>query len=461
MSRVPVALCLDTPEAIRPALLYAAEELLRPLACAPHLVPREDVGKAGIYVGPEPETVASGAIRIRQRPETVDALLHERAVSLEAVSWLRQGGGEVPLPFPLGGGTPEADPTWIVEADVLASAFWWLAGVQERANRTRDRWGRVPYAASLQAALDAPLATPVDAIRAWFASALRARGVAVREMLWGGHAWAVALTHDLDALRTPRLRAFAGDAARGRLWRAARRGFGPDARAVSARALIDLARRHGARSTLFVKTGASSPEDLAPHVDAAWLRALAADGFEIGLHPSMEAATDSARLWRERQRLGQVLGESPQAVRSHYLRWDPALTPSLYAAEGFATDSTLGWAATPGFRRGTAHPFRLWDAARSAPSSLWEAPLAVMDTTLFAHRGLSPEAASAALADALGAARASGGLAVVLWHNAMGDLQPWASTLSVIDHAIGRARAEGAALLPLERAVQAAKGYSL
>ncbi len=461
----PVALCLDAPEAIRPALLYAAEELLRPLACAPRPVAREDLGADGIYVGPEPESVASGAVRIRQRPGTIAALLDGRAIAPEEAA--RWSGGEA-LPFPLGTAAPEAKPSAVVEADVLASAFWWLAGVQERTG-ARDRWGRVPYAASLQAALNMPLATPVDAMRTWLGDALRARGVAVQRPDWNGHAWAVALTHDLDGLRTSRLRALAGSVARGGLWRGVQRAMGPDVRAESARALVALARRHGVRSTLFVKTGASGPEDLAPLArrgwaarrEQAWLRGLAADGFEIGLHPSMEAATDARRLWRERQRLAQSLGAVPRLVRSHYLRWDPAVTPALYAAERFALDSTLGWAAQPGFRRGTAHPFRLWDHARGAPSALWEAPLAIMDTTLFAHQSLSPEAAAESVQAVLSAARASGGLAVVLWHNAMGPGREWAFRLHILDHAIGQARRDGAAFLGLDRALRFARGDSV
>jgi hypothetical protein len=178
----------------------------------------------------------------------------------------------------------------------------------------------------------------------------------------------------------------------------------------------------------------------------------------VGLHPSIQAATDPARLRAERQRLAQALGAEPSLVRSHYLRWDPAVTGSLYASGGFEADSTLGWAAEVGFRRGTAHPFRLWDAAAGAPSSLWEAPLAAMDTTLFTHQGLSPEAAAERLEAVLQAARSARGLAVILWHNAMAEAGLWRSRLGVLERTLRQAQAGGAAVLPLGAAVDLARG---
>ena len=457
----PVPFCLDVPEAVRPRLLYAAGELLRPLAAAPVAVARGDLPAAGVYVGAAPEGAPEGSVRIRHRPETTEALLAERAVPPEAAARSASGAA---FPFPLGRGRRAMDlpAAPVAETDVLASAFWWLAGVQERASPERDRYGRFPYAASMQHATGRPLATPVDELRLWLVGALAARGLALPLRGWGGKPWAIALTHDLDATRTRRLRALAGDLAKGRLTRGLWRAVGPDARRESAEVLVHLARRRAVRSTLFAKAGASGPEDVRAEAerDGPWLAALAEDGFEVGLHPSMEASGDGARLAAERQRLAEATGRTPAAVRSHYLRWDPAVTPALYAAEGFAVDSTLGWSAEVGFRRGTAHPFKLWDPAAGAPSALWEAPLALMDTTLFAHAGLSPEAAAARVDEAFAAARMAGGLAVVLWHNAMDDLGLWRERLDVLDHALGRARPNGAAVLTLGDALAFARGRS-
>ncbi|MEL6615554.1 MAG: hypothetical protein AAFQ43_07440 [Bacteroidota bacterium] len=463
MTRIPV--CMEVPERVQTRLWYAAEELLRPLAAAPVAVERGDLGETGVYVGPSPEAAPGGALRIRHREATAASLLSEQPISTRVIEDGEVARlGDAPLPFPLGESQPLADPQEIIEIEPFASAFWWLAGVQERAFTVRDRWGRFPYEASLQARFSRTLAPPVDTIRTWLVDALRARGWDFPEPTWNGASWAVALTHDLDATRTRRLRAALGDTARGRPASALRRALGPDARRRSARALADLARRHDIRSTLFAKAGQSGPEDVRaePERDASWLRGLADDGFEIGLHPSMQAATDGARLRAERQRLERALGRPLAAVRSHYLRWDPAVTPALYAAEGFGLDSTLGWSEGPGFRRGTAHPFRLWDADEERPSSLWEAPLAFMETPILEPLRLDPGlvlwlepdlVVMSALNQVFEVARQVNGVAVVLWHNAMSDERLWRRTVEVLDELLGRARDQGASFVTLSEAV--------
>ncbi|MEM6328005.1 MAG: polysaccharide deacetylase family protein [Bacteroidota bacterium] len=379
-------LALDVPEAERPALRYAAEELVRPL---------------GLRISDDPDAPRLGT---------------------------------------------EAE-----DVDLLREGFAWLSGARER-DLPRDRWGRVSFESMPEGN---PLATPVDDLRDVVAQRLASRGLTARATRWDGHEWAVCLTHDLDALRTRRLRVFVGDAVRGRPRRGLQRAVGPDDRLRTAHSLAALAERHGARATFFAKAGTSGPEDVParPERHRAWFRALREAGHEVGLHPSMEAATDPPRLGAEADRLTSVLGERPRLVRSHFLRWDERVTPAIYAAAGFEADSTLGWSSTPGFRRGTAHPFRLWDTEAGAPSSLWEVPLAVMDTTLFAHQRLSDAAAADALREVFAAARRTRGVAVVLWHNAMDGDPAWWRRLGVLDRAITEAREDGAALLPLTEAV--------
>ncbi len=406
---------------------YALTELLRGLGLAPE------------WTGPETADLVAGPDAARPEalylPIAADARL-DRSPDPALVEWLEHGGRRTPLPV----------------EDILGAAFWWLAGVQETATVGRDAHGRFPFAASLQHALGSVETAPVDALRAWLGDALRARGHAVPGRTWGGAPWAVALTHDLDAVETPRARAFAGELLRRQPRRALVRGLGPDARRRSLGALEALARHHGARSTLFVKTvEPGSPEDVPYRVRGRLrtrLRRLAADGFEIGLHPGYASHDHAWRLAAERARLAAALAAVPTAVRSHFLRWSEPTTPRLYAQAGFAIDSTLGFAEAPGFRRGTTHPFRLWDAAGRV-SDLWELPLAAMDTTLFTHRGLSDGAAEERLAAVFAEARRWGGVAVVLWHPAMDADPAWPRRLGVLDRALAEARRGGARIGPL------------
>lgn len=420
----PVRIAIDglASDPVGPeARFYAAEELLRPLGLR---AVRSEPGalEAGdLYVGVSPEAVPEGAIRL-------------------------QSGA--PAEAGLEGG---------VLGDLVAETFRQLAGIVETSVRQRDRLGRFLYA--FHPETPDPLGRPVDAMRARLADALRQRGVPVRDPEWDGKRWAVAVTHDLDALRTRRLASLVGDGLRGHLRRGLLRATGPDDRMRTARALAALSDANGTPATFFAKAGASGREDVPtrPERHAGWFRQLREAGHEVGLHPSIQAATDPARLARERDRLAAVLGERPTLVRSHFLRWTEPMTPEVYADAGFRADSTLGWADRSGFRRGTAHPFRLWDHRRNAPSRLWELPLAAMDTTLFVHRGVGDDEAADTLRRVLESARQSGGLAVLLWHNCMDGDPAWWRRLRVLESVLAVARDRGAAVLPLGRALALAQ----
>ncbi|MFN3597222.1 MAG: DUF7033 domain-containing protein [Rubricoccaceae bacterium] len=448
--------CLEAPAPALPRLRYAAEELLAGLGLRPAWTSPGEVGE-GIYAGPDPEgrlasgALAPAALRLRLSEAGLAAVRAPGPVAPHNTAWLAHEGACAPLPF--ASGTAAADPARTVEADVLASAFWWLARAQETAG-PRDRHGRFPFAASLQAALGTALVPSVDVMRAWLGAALRARGAPVRPRTWAGAPWMVALTHDVDFVRSCRLRAALGALRREGPRAGAARLLRPgDPRAESLAALERLARRLGTQATFFVKAGASAPEDVPYRLRPLrpWLQRLAAEGFGIGLHPSYRAPLEPARLAAERDRLARALGRAPALARAHFLRWQDPVTPEALVAAGFAADATLGFAEHEGFRCGTAHPFRAYDFAADAPRALTAWPLAVMDTTLFGYRALGDAAAARALGAVLDAARRAGGCAVVLWHNDAGDAPParWARRLALLEAALGEARATGAHLGPL------------
>ena len=435
----PIPCCVLVPRPAEALVRYGLEELLRGLGRQPVWVRAPD---ATVVAGPGAE-VEFARVPLAVSAAAIDGLLapalpHAPAtVDIEGTCW----------PLPVGTGAP---------GDVVASAAWWLAGLQERAVVARDEHGRVPFEATLTARLgDAPggpLQPPVDAYRRWLAGRLAAAGVSTERRRWRGAPWAVALTHDLDAVREQRVRGLVGEVARGRplqgLWRA----LAPDRRRRSLAALAALSDRHGVRATWFVKPGAWAPEDVRQRLDAEAvrrLRQLAADGHEIAWHPGHGAHDHPDRLATERQRFEGAFGHAPRVARTHFLRWAEPATPRLLAQNGVRVDSSLGFSEHEGFRRGTSHPFRLFDHAADAPTPLWEVPLAVMDTTLHVHRGLDADGQAAALARVFDAARHAGGCAVVLWHNDLGEGAPWSRRLRVLDHALGQARRDGATVGPV------------
>ena len=434
---------LDVPDAARALVAYGLDELLRGLGL--QAVPaRADDARLVVSTG---GTAPDGALVLDVSPEAVDALVSPRPAHVDRLGWVDVGGERWPL--------PAAPPGAAGGADVVASAAWWLAGLQETATVARDRHGRFPYDASLQARLGdgpgGPLRPAVDAYRRWLGDRLREHGVDVPGRTWGGAAWAVALTHDLDALVTRRPRALAG--ALGRGGAGLRRALARDVRWQSAHALRDLARRHGVRSTWFVKPGAWAPEDLPADLGAGqvrrFLRALAVEGHAVGWHPGYGAHEHPTRLRAERAAFTDALGHAPRLARTHFLRWTEPSTPRLLERFGVRVDSTLGFAERPGFRRGTSHPFRVFDVGAGRATGLWEVPLAVMDTALAVHQGLEGQALADALRAVLEAARQAGGVAVVLWHNAVGADASWSRRLHTLDHSLGHALGAGAAVAPL------------
>ncbi len=451
MSRL-LPCCVDVPFS-EGLVRYGLEELLRGLGLAPQWTRRE-----AARLGVSTEEGGGGALWLRVTPQAladlgaprVPAPVEAGRVEIEGERW----------PLPVGPSGPSD-----ALGDLVVSAAWWLAGAQECAVAGRDRHGRFPYAASLQAALgDAPggpLRPAVDAYRARLGDALGQAGVDVPGRTWGGAPWAVALTHALDALRTRRLRALVGGLARGDVRGALRRALGPDRRWSTVAALAALGRRHGAAATWFVKPGRWAPEDLPVDVtpDAAGrLRALVADG-EIGWHPGYGVHGQPARWDAEAGRFEAAFGRPPTLARTHYLRWSDPATPRALAERGVRIDTTLGFAEHEGYRRGTCHPFRLYDLDADRVTDLWEVPLAVMDTTLAEYRRLRPEARGAAIRDAFDVARRRGGVAVVLWHNQVGtDDAGWDTGVDTLDRELGRAREQDARLGALGPLLDAWRG---
>jgi hypothetical protein len=288
--------------------------------------------------------------------------------------------------------------------------------------------GRFPASASC---LD-PLDPPLERLRA----ALR-----VEPPTWGGGRarFAVALSHDVDIpwrWTRPGIRAGAGRlkaAALGRdsatAFREARglagiplhrlRGTDPN---FSFERIVELERARGASSIFFVpgahrvQQDGPAPETyerLRPRV----VETLMELGAEIGLHASYSAAFDPAQTAAEKAEL-ERLGAKPVGQRYHYLRVDPHANLETLDALGFRYDSSLGYAETPGFRAGIAHPFRPWSIAEGRPLDLVEIPLAAMDVTYAEPRylGFSVAEAERRIVSLLDWAAQHGGGFSILWH---------------------------------------------
>ena len=287
------------------------------------------------------------------------------------------------------------------ERDPLAFTFWWLARVEELLAPPEadafDEHGRFRYERSAMRLLE-PLAAPVDDLVEPLAERLAPWRT---ELPDDEPAWRIVATHDIDlpvrwtrAGRRRALRSAWHDLRRGRLGAAVRTKLAWLAGLVPGRrdpwdnfaAITELERAEGAESTSYLLVGRHAPEDGSAELHErgrAWIGDArgATLGDRVGLHGSYTVSDTTGRLHAELAELGARTGGSHPDHRFHYLRHRPVEAWPLLERAGIRSDSSLGFAEQPGFRAGTAHPYRAWDHEAGTPLELVVIPLALMDAS--------------------------------------------------------------------------------
>jgi len=249
-----------------------------------------------------------------------------------------------------------------------------------------------------------------------------AKKAALRIEPWpGGETFAVALTHDQDqALRWKRRMArhlFRSLAGGGEGRRAALRSLRSDIREgrVSPLHFTEWMwreeKRRGIRSTFFFLATPRDRFDRRYEVGSPpfreFLRRASKEGAAIGLHGGLESYRSAPMLRVERERIADAAGIEPSGVRMHYLRLRAPETWEAEKEAGFSYDASLGYPDHPGFRAGSAMPFR---PLRQESFLLF--PLVGMDRALLAagiRGGDEYERWSLPV-------REVGGLLSILWH---------------------------------------------
>jgi len=112
------------------------------------------------------------------------------------------------------------------------------------------------------------------------------------------------------------------------------------------------------------------------------INTLDKQGWEIGLHPSWSAHNDLDELRLQKQQVEGVLNHPIVSIRQHFLKYDPLMTPWVQSQAGFEYDSTLGFNDNVGFRRGTSYPFSCFDLKHEQVLPLLQIPLTAQDGAL-------------------------------------------------------------------------------
>jgi hypothetical protein len=459
----PLPVFIDAPAGFVPRAQWVLDTLLAPLGRRAEPVgEREAAGGCALAYATAP---VPGVPTLSCSADAVEMLAAGRPLPPESFARHESAAG-----WPAGAFAAPAD-GYAAPFDPVASAFVLLACWDEHASAERDRFGRLPYSASVFAA--EPALALEDPVVDGYVAALRhvlgprLAGLGLEPLPRPGWMWsagetahkdgdrpcfAVALTHDLDNLRRWTLGGFAQSARR--LARATRdRDAG--SLAAETRDLTDWLTHHlphhtdpcwtfpqllagederGARSTFYVLPRRFTGKRDRLHAEyqrdiVEVFRLLSRERREVGLHavaglePANDApestAPDAATLDEDLRDLERRAGGAVRGVRYHYLRCLYHESLPVLDAAGLDYDTSLAFAEREGFRCGCSFPFHPYDVRAGRPLRLLELPLAIMDTSLLGsrYRALDAAAAERVCTEVLARVRAAGGGVSLLWHN--------------------------------------------
>lgn len=354
----------------------------------------------------------------------------------------------------------ESESRLVISADLLGSAFFFLARYEEIARpKLGDRFGRFPAAgcyAAKNGFLDRPV---VDEYAALLAACV--------SYLWPNipmkqSTFRTEVSHDVDlplkygfagVTRTVAggLRDFARNRSldqvvgRFRTWRSVRRGnMEVDPYNTFAR-LMHESERRGLRSAFyFIADRPAGTRDALYEIDHPWItdliRSISTAGHEVGLHASFDSYLCGRRTKREFDKLKTVcdrvgVRQSRWGGRQHYLRWKTPSTYRNWEAAGLDYDSSMTFAQQAGFRCGTSHEFAPFDPLERREMRLIERPLVAMESSVTSYMNLGlGDAALAEFRKLKERCRRHGGVFSLLWHNSnLSTNAQWRLYLDVLD----------------------------
>ncbi|MCJ8166367.1 hypothetical protein MKJ04_16090 [Pontibacter sp. E15-1] len=313
-----------------------------------------------------------------------------------------------------------------INYDILASAFYLLSGWQEHHSKARDKFGRYPYPASVQAAHGFITVPVVNYYFEILRETLeRVYHVGLQADPWDNNSFATCLTCDVDRLQSAwkvaglqRLKQGAlSDFSSLLLQKIRGRDAWQNLREVTA-----TADRFKARITFFFLTSLqryqghpNADYDVTRRACQDSILGLMASGHEVGIHGSFGTAVHGPQLRAEMAQLPTKVSGN----RFHYLCHDPQHTPQVLQQSGLRYDTTLGFAEHFGFRNSFCHPFFPFNFETGEAFGYLELPLLLMDTSLY-HPGylnVKPSEALRLLQTMLEEVIKFRGLFTLLWHN--------------------------------------------
>ncbi len=158
-------------------------------------------------------------------------------------------------------------------------------------------------------------------------------------------------------------------------------------------------------------------------------------GHSIGVHPSYDSYQHTALIKEEKKAVEASAGITISKSRQHYLRFAVPDTWKHLAEAGITEDSTLGYAAEPGFRCGTCKPFPVFDIHQREQLSLIERPLLIMDVSFRMYKDLSIAESIKLCENIIAQVKKHQGELVILWHNSnLSEIDGWEGWNEVLEN---------------------------
>ncbi len=169
----------------------------------------------------------------------------------------------------------------------------------------------------------------------------------------------------------------------------------------------------------------------------ALIEEIKSRGHALGLHPSYATYQDAEKIEEEKVTLEENSGMSITFSRQHFLRFSIPETWNQLAIAGISEDSTLGYAAEPGFRCGTCKPFPVFDIQQRKELPLMERPLLIMDVSLRHYKKLSVDENIALCEKIKSEVKKHNGEFIFLWHNStLSEIGGWEGWKRVLESLI-------------------------
>lgn len=311
------------------------------------------------------------------------------------------------------------DKQTIIEADLIASAYFILSRYEELVNPRRDYLGR--FLAKHSILSQYTNRCLVEEYRNILLSELKNCGIKTNET---APQLKIIMTHDADKIEQYRnIRGFAGGILRGQYLNALKSAFlGIEHDPLFTFPYMkEQERKAGIKDILFVKTGGNKlPQDKPCYnPESRDVQKMMGLYDHIGLHLSMEAGQNMHEAAWEKEKLEKALGRRITDNRNHYLA-------SLHPADmlglssiGITDDYTMGYPDRAGFRLGTCRPVRFINPANCKLSDIVMHPLVIMDRSLESKQYMNLDYGQAyGLCKQLHAEACKyGGEFIMLWHN--------------------------------------------